>query len=123
MKEKLNRIKNWLDTGSINIFGLPMSGKDTVGRRLATDLGAKFLSSGDIIRAVEAENGHSDTANGKLIPTDSFYDLVLPYFGHKDLSGSALILSSIGRWRGEEIEVMASAEKGGHPIKLAVFLV
>ena len=55
MEEKINTIKNWLQTGSINIFGLPMSGKDTQGIRLAEALNAKFLSSGMIIRAAEEE--------------------------------------------------------------------
>ena len=54
LNEKIEMIKNWLGTGSLNIFGLPMSGKDTVGMRLAEDLQAKFLSSGIIIRAYEA---------------------------------------------------------------------
>ena len=44
--DKLAMIKSWLGTGSLNVFGLPMSGKDTVGERLAKDLDAKFLSSG-----------------------------------------------------------------------------
>ena len=55
MEEKIAKIKEWLGTGSINIFGLPMSGKDTVGIRLAEALGARFLSSGIIIRAMEQE--------------------------------------------------------------------
>jgi len=45
MEEKIVAIKKWLGTGSINIFGLPMSGKDTMGIRLAEALGGKFLSS------------------------------------------------------------------------------
>ena len=45
-QQKILTIKQWLGTGSINIFGLPMSGKDTVGVKLAEFLGGKFLSSG-----------------------------------------------------------------------------
>ena len=118
----LSKIREWLGAGSINIFGLPMSGKDTVGKRLAEDLGARFLSSGDIIRAVEAEQGSDMTSSGALIPTNTFYDIVLPYFGHKDLAVAPLVLSSIGRWSGEETEVMAAAERGGHPIRAVVEL-
>ena len=55
MEEKIETIKEWLGTGSINIFGLPMSGKDTQGIKLAEALGAKFLSSGLIIRAMEKD--------------------------------------------------------------------
>ena len=53
MEEKINLIKRWLGTGSINIFGMPFSGKDTVGVRLAQDLNGRFLSSGLIMRAAE----------------------------------------------------------------------
>ena len=53
MDEKIATIKQWLGTGSINIFGLPMSGKDTQGIKLAEALNGKFLSSGMIIRAME----------------------------------------------------------------------
>ena len=38
MEEKFEKIKEWLGTASVNIFGLPMSGKDTVGMRLAEKL-------------------------------------------------------------------------------------
>ena len=55
MEEKLSIIKSWLGSGSINLFGLPMSGKDTQGIKLAEALDAKFLSSGMIIRNMEAK--------------------------------------------------------------------
>ena len=122
MEAKINYLKSWLGTGSINIFGLPMSGKDTVGMKLAELLGAKFLSSGLIIRQVEAENHKKMTTSGKLIPTDAFYDIVLPYFYREDLSEHGLILSSVGRWFGEEDEVMRVAEESGHQIKATIIL-
>lgn len=120
--EKLTAIKNWLGSGSINIFGLPMSGKDTVGVRLAEDLGAKFLSSGMIIRAAEAASNLHLTDNGTLVPTNFFYDTVLPYFERSDLKGSPLVLSSIGRWSGEEDQVMSVAKSSGHEIKAVIWL-
>lgn len=122
MEEKINVIKSWLGTGSINIFGLPMSGKDTQGIRLAKTLGAKFLSSGIIIRAKEAETHQNLSESGALIPTNIFYDWVLPYFERLDLRDFPLILSSIGRWSGEETIVMNAAAGGGHDIKAAVLL-
>lgn len=122
MEEKIAKIKEWLGTGSINIFGLPMSGKDTQGIRLAEALDAKFLSSGMIIRAMEAETKNKMSNTGELIPTDVFYEWVLPYFERRDLFGSALILSSIGRWFGEEDQVMSVAAGSGHDIKAAVIL-
>lgn len=122
MEEKLEFIKGWLKTGSINIFGLPMSGKDTVGVKLAEDLGARFLSSGMIIRAMEEETKNKMTGNGELIPTDLFYEWILPYFERDDLKNEALVLSSVGRWSGEENEVMESAKNAGHEIKAVVLL-
>ncbi|MCR5832690.1 MAG: nucleoside monophosphate kinase [Candidatus Saccharibacteria bacterium] len=122
MEEKLIKIRDWLGTGSINIFGLPMSGKDTQGVRLAEALGAKFLSSGLIIRAMEAETRKNLSGSGELIPTDTFFEWVLPYFSRTDLKGYPLVLSSIGRWYGEENAVMNAAADGDHPIKAVVIL-
>ncbi len=122
MEEKIEAIKKWLGTGSINIFGLPMSGKDTVGIKLAEMLGARFLSSGIIIRAMEQEENKHYTDSGQLIPNDVFYEWVLPYFRREDLMTSPLVLSSVGRWDGEENYVMNAAEDSNHPIKAVVLL-
>ncbi len=122
MEEQIQVIKKWLGTGSINIFGLPMSGKDTVGVRLAEALGGKFLSSGLIVRALEKSTNQDITGNGKLMPQNLFYDWVLPYFEKKELWEYPLVLSSIGRWNGEEDQVMSVARSSGHPIKAVVML-
>lgn len=120
--DKLAKIKAWLGTGSLNVFGLPMGGKDTVGERLAKDLGAKFLSSGIIIRAFEAEQNQNMTGSGQLIPTNTFYDIILPYFSREEMKNDSLILSSVGRWAGEEDKIMEAAKNGGHEIKAVVLL-
>ncbi len=122
MEEKIETIKKWLGTGSINIFGLPMAGKDTQGIRLAEILGAKFLSSGIVIRAMEQQTRKGYSKDGSLIPTDVFYSWVLPYLERSDLRGYPLILSSIGRWSGEEDQVMSVAAGAGHDIKAVVIL-
>lgn len=122
MEEKIAAIKDWLGAGSVNIFGFPMSGKDTQGVKLAEALGGKLLSSGIIIRANEVEQHKKLTDKGNLIPTDIFYEWVLPYFERPDLKGYPLVLSSIGRWFGEEDTVMETAMRTGHEIKAAVLL-
>ena len=124
MEEKIAKIKGWLGTGSINVFGLPYSGKDTVGLRLAELLGAKFLSSGLILRAAEHEDKElaRELAAGNLAPTDTFRRIIMPYFGREDLSGFPLILSSVGRWEGEEGDIMNAAAAGGHEIKAVILL-
>ncbi|MBR2831269.1 nucleoside monophosphate kinase [Candidatus Saccharibacteria bacterium] len=122
MKDKLSIIKSWLGTGSVNIFGLPMSGKDAQGQKLAELLGAKFLSSGDIIRQKEAEARQDYSSEGNLIPTDVFYAWVLPYFYEPAIKDQPLVLSSIGRWFGEEDQVLAETAKSGHKIKAVILL-
>lgn len=122
MEEQIQQIKSWLGIGSINIFGLPMSGKDTVGVQLAEKLGAKFLSSGIIVRAMEKATGQTLSHGGKLVPSSVFYDWVLPYFEREELWKYPLVLSSIGRWAGEEDEVMSVARASGHTIRAAVVL-
>ena len=122
MDDRIKTIKDWLGTGSINIFGLPMSGKDTQGIKLAEALGAKFLSSGMIIRAMEEKTKNRYSEFGALIPTNVFYEWVLPYFERPDLFKYPLILSSIGRWHGEEDQVMSVASGSGHDIKAVLVL-
>lgn len=121
-EEKIAKIKEWLGTGSVNIFGLPMSGKDTQGVRLAEAIDGKFISSGMIVRAKEEESREKISSTGVLIPTNTFYDWVLPYFDKEELRDYPLVLSSIGRWSGEEDVVMNIADSAGHAIKAAVLL-
>lgn len=122
MEEKITAIKEWLGTGSINIFGLPMSGKDTQGIKLAELLDAKFISSGMIIRAMEKKTNNKYTKQGELTPTNVFYEWVLPYLERRDLFEYPLVLSSIGRWKGEEDQVISVAKGAGHEIKAAIVL-
>ncbi len=122
MEEQIQNIKAWLGRGSINIFGPPMSGKDTVGVRLAETLGAKFLGSGIIVRAMEQAKQQNHTGEGKLIPSNLFYEWVLPYFEKNELLNYPLVLSSIGRWEGEEDQVMSVAQQSGHPIRAVIML-
>ena len=124
MEEKVAKIKEWLGTGSINVFGLPYSGKDTVGLRLAELIGAKFLSSGLILRAAEKEDKElaKELAAGNLAPTDTFRRIIMPYFSRNDLADFPLVLSSVGRWEGEEYDIMDSAAKANHDIKAVILL-
>ena len=123
MEDKLSVIKSWLGSGSINFFGLPMSGKDTQGLQLAKALDAVFLSSGEIIRQMEQERGQDLTSSGNLIPTNIFYEWVLPYFERRELFGKPIVLSSIGRWSGEENQVMSVAKGSDHEIKAVIALI
>lgn len=115
-------IREWVGTGAINIFGVPFSGKDTVGKRLAEAIGGKFLSSGAIIRERAGEELAHVHSAGDLTPTELFREWVLPYFYREDMEEDPLVLSSIGRWAGEEDDVMRTARRAGHEIWAAVSL-
>lgn len=123
--KKIAKIKNWLGTGSINLFGLPFSGKDTIGKKLAEALNAKLLSSGDILRkSVDQASKQAlrDRNSGKLTPTEEFRNIILPYFSLPALNDYPLVLSMVGRWIGEEQPTMEAARASGHPIKAVVLL-
>jgi len=127
--EKIEHIQQWLGTGSINIFGIAFSGKDTVGKRLAEDLGAVFLSSGDIIRharenstATHIKAAAHVSDSGTWMPTDEFRELIVPYLYGPEVTGRALILSMVGRWIGEETPVLEALKQGGHQTKAVVLL-
>ena len=109
MDDKIIAIKNWLGSGTINIFGIQFSGKDTLAVPLAKKLGAVFISSGDLIR-VAANSEHDqrlrqaaiDSQTGILTPTDEFRALIVPHLKDERLTGKPLVLGSVGRWIGEE---------------------
>ena len=81
-----------------------------------------MLSSGVIIRSMEKDTHKPLSASGNLIPSDVFANWVLPYFSRPELKDFPLILSSVGRWSGEEDAVMNFAELAGHPIKAVILL-
>ncbi len=119
---QLEMIREWLGVGSINLFGLQFSGKDTVGKHLAEDLGGKFLSSGALLRAYEEQHPSDNlTRHGQLSPQAEFRRIVLPYLKAPELDGYPLILDSVGRWDGEEIDVINTLEER-HPLKAVVLL-
>lgn len=123
MEEKINVIKTWLGSGSINIFGLPFSGKDTQGNKLAEAFGGVMISSGDILRH---DHGNKQIqqimAEGGIIPSELFEKIVLPFLSKSELAGKPLILSSVGRSEGEEQIIMDATENSGHPLKAVMIL-
>lgn len=123
MQDQIDLIKTWLGKGSVNIFGLPMSGKDTLGQRLAANLDAVFLSSGAIFREYQKLGTKiSSMDTGHLAPTEQFIEIILPFFKRKELENSPLVLSSIGRWHGEEQHVIDALEDSYHPLKAVLLL-
>ncbi|HEY1085674.1 MAG TPA: nucleoside monophosphate kinase [Candidatus Saccharimonadales bacterium] len=116
-------IKTWLGTGAINVFGRPFAGKDTVCARLGEDLDGVVLGGGDILRnSVIPPHVKEIIDSGALAPTDDYIDIVLPYLSKAEFADKSLILSSVGRWIGEEQGVLQAAEKSGHGIKAVIYL-
>ena len=115
-------LKTWLGSGSVNIFGTPWAGKDTQGKRLAEFFDAPLIGGGDIIRSGNDEKLKAAIAGGKLAPTDAYLATVTPYLSRAEFAGKPIILSSVGRWIGEEQVIMNAAIRSGHPQKAVVFL-
>jgi adenylate kinase len=121
--EKAPQIKDWLGSGSINFFGLPFAGKDSQARRLADRLKGVVLSSGDILRnSVIPPETKAIMAAGGIAPSKDFVNIVLPYLKKPEFSGHPLMLSSVGRWHGEEEGVIGALDESQHPLKAVVYL-
>ncbi len=120
---EIQTIQRWLGTGAINIFGLPFSGKDTHGHQLAELFNAQVMGGGDILRnSVIPPHVRELIDAGKLAPIDDYIHIVTPYLSQEEFADKPLILSSVGRWHGEEPGVLAAAETAGHPVKAVVYL-
>lgn len=116
-------IAQWLASGSINLFGLPYAGKDTQAELLAKELGGVRLSGGEIIRnSVVPLHVKEAQDSGALVPTQDYINIVLPYLSRSEFAGKPLILSSVGRWHGEEDGVIQSLIQSNHDLKAVIFL-
>lgn len=123
MSSKINDVKTWLKDGSINIFGAPLSGKDTQSKKLAEALGASLIGGGTILRGDNMPDYIKEAMKtGELIATDDYLSIVMPYLSRDEFKDKPMILNSIGRWHGEEDGVMYATDKSGHPIKAVIYL-
>ncbi len=121
--QKIAAIKTWLGTGSINIFGRPFAGKDTHGRELVALFDGVLLGGGDILRNSEIPQHVTELIRaGKLAPTEDYIAIVLPYLSQDEFKQKPLILSSVGRWHGEEDGVLKATEEAGHQTKAVIYL-
>ncbi len=123
MNEQIQSISRWLETGSINIFGLPFAGKDTQAKRLAEALNGVVLSGGNIMRhSKDNEEVQQAMAGGGIVPSELFEKIVLPHLANPEIKDKPLILSEVGRMDGEQQVIMKVAESSGHPMKAVVLL-
>ncbi len=120
---RADRIKLWLGNGSINIFGRPFAGKDTQGRKLADAFDGSLLGGGDILRnSTIPAHVNEALKRGELIPSDDYVNIVLPYLSKIEFADGPLILSSVGRWLGEEKGVIEATEAAQHTLKAVLYL-
>lgn len=120
---KINVIKTWLGSGSINIFGRPFSGKDTQGARLAELLDTRMIGGGEVLRSSNIPKRALECLQaGKLIPTEDYINIVLPFLSQPSLAEKPLVLSSVGRWHGEEQGVIKALSESMHQLKAVVYL-
>lgn len=113
----------FLGSGSVNIFGHPFAGKDTLAHNLSVLLNAPVVSGGDILRSHEDQETIKQLMRtGELFPTDYYLGIVLPFLAQEKLQGKPLILSSLGRWTGEEKTIMNACVQTEHAIKAVIHL-
>lgn len=121
--KQLSTIKKWLGSGSINIFGYPYAGKDTHGSTLSELFDAPLLGGGNILRnSVIPEHVKAQMDKGGLIPTEDYIRIVTPYLSKSEFQGKPLILSSVGRWIGEEEGVLEATKASNHATKAVIYL-
>lgn len=122
-QKQIDKIKNWLGAGSINLFGRPLAGKDFQGQRMAELFDGNLVGGGEILRGSNIpDNIKQSMNNGQLITSNDYVNIVLPYLSQSRLVGKPLILSSIGRLHGEEESVIRTTETSGHPLKAVIYL-
>lgn len=123
MDTEVQKIETWLGSGSIDIFGRPFAGKDTQGALLADLFNGELLGGGQILRnSVIPDHVKDHMRSGKLIPTEEYIAIVLPYLSKPEFDGKPLILSSVGRWYGEEKGVLGAAHDSQHELKAIIYL-
>ena len=85
---------------------------------------AILIGGGDILRKSQNVPDHVRRAMsvGNLAPTEAYLSTVLPYLSKIEYMGKPIIMSSLGRWHGEEKAILESADKANHPIKAVILL-
>jgi len=123
MEQKIQTIKSWIGTGSINIFGDPFAGKDTQADALANLLGAVPISGGEIMRALPPDSQEQkEMATGGTVTSDLYLRIITPYLAREEFVGKPLMLSTVGRKEGEERPVVTATNTSNHPMKAVILL-
>jgi adenylate kinase len=119
---KWETIQRWLGAGSINIFGRPLAGKDTQASALSAWLHGVQLSGGQILRDAADPDVLNQIDKGLLLKQSQYLQVVTPYLSRSEYAGRPLILSSVGRWFGEQENIIAATNGSEHPMRAVVSL-
>lgn len=120
--EDITKITEWLGAGAINIFGLPFSGKDTQATVLADVCNASVIGGGDVLRNSSNQRVKKIIGGGNLAPTKEYLEMILPLLASPSYAHKPLVLSSVGRWDGEQQHVMRAAIQSKHPIRAVIYI-
>lgn len=99
-----------------------MSGKDYQATELAKIFNGIIIGGGEILRSQHNQSVDSFIDQGHMLPSDNYLALITPYFKNLSPINQPLILSSVGRWHGEEAAVIEALNANNHPLKAAVYL-
>ena len=82
-----------------------------------------MISSGDILRH---DHGNEEIkrvmAEGGIVTSEMFEQVVVPYLSSLELAGKPLILSEVGRMEGEQQVVLKACENSNHSTKALILL-
>jgi adenylate kinase len=120
--EKWQTIASWLGSGSINIFGRPLAGKDTQTAAITAHVNGAQLSGGDILRKAAHPDVLAEINKGLLLTQARYIEIVVPYLQKEEYDQRPLILSSVGRWDGEQHAILQATEESDHTMKAVVYL-
>jgi adenylate kinase len=119
---KWGAIKLWLGAGAINVFGRPLAGKDTQAEAIAKQLGGRTLSGGQILRSGADPDVLRQIDSGVLLTQEQYLRIITPCLSLPEYTGTPLILSSVGRWDGEQQTIMQATTDSGHPLRAVIHL-
>ncbi len=121
-EDKWQAVAAWLGAGTINVFGRPLAGKDTQASALATHLNGAQLSGGEILRKAANPDVLAEIDKGLLLTQQRYLEIVTPYLQKEEYDNRPLILSSVGRWNGEQQTILEVTKDSGHPTRAVIYL-
>ena len=104
----------------IVLMGAPGAGKGTQARLIQERLGLPQISTGDMLRALEAEDNHTTQASGKLIPDDVVIGVVKERTARDDCQ-AGYVLDGFPRTREQAAMLEKLENEQGNEI-VAIFI-